>query len=53
VGFNKKIERLKTLNQNDGLLDYNYAVGRGSNLFLIKDEDVFVINLENILKDNF
>lgn len=47
--LNKNIERFYTLNQEGKSLNYDYAVGRESKLFLIKDKDIFLINLEDIL----
>lgn len=46
---NKKMERLRTLNENGELLNYSYAVGRGSKLLFIKETDVFLLDLENLL----
>ncbi|TDK61752.1 hypothetical protein E2K98_12750 [Bacillus salipaludis] len=42
----KKRKTLHTVNQNGEELKYDYAVGRGSKLFLIKDKDVYLIDLE-------
>ena len=48
--LNKNIERFYTLTQEGKSLNYDYAVGRESKLYLIKDKDIFLINLEDILK---
>ena len=43
----KKRKKFKTVNQNGEELKYEYAVGRGSKLFLVKDNDVYIINMED------
>ncbi|MED1471679.1 hypothetical protein [Bacillus salipaludis] len=42
----KKRETFQTVTQNGEELNYDYAVGRGRKLFLVKDKDVYVINME-------
>ena len=38
-----KRKTFQTVNQNGQELKYDYAVGRGSKLFLVKDKDVYLI----------
>ena len=43
----KKRKTFQPVTQNGEELKYEYAVGRGSKLFLVKDNDVFIINMED------
>lgn len=43
----KKRKIFRTVNQIGEELKYDYAVGRGSKLFLVKDNDVYIINMED------
>ncbi|MGG1679325.1 hypothetical protein ACIFOT_26920, partial [Neobacillus sp. NRS-1170] len=43
----KKRKTFQTVTQNGEELIYDYAVGRGSKLFLVKDNDVYIINMED------
>ncbi|MBT2738493.1 hypothetical protein [Bacillus sp. ISL-7] len=43
----KKRKTFHTVNQNGEELKYDYAIGRGSKLFLVKDNDVYIINMED------
>jgi hypothetical protein len=45
----KKVVRYKTLDQEGKTLCYDYAVGRGSQLFLIKDNNIYQIHLKDIV----
>lgn len=43
----KKRKTFHTVKQNGEELKYDYAVGRGSKLFLVKETDVYIINMED------
>lgn len=40
-----------TLDQEGKSLNYDYAVGRDNKLFLTKDKDIYLIDIENILSE--
>ncbi|PFH81984.1 hypothetical protein [Bacillus sp. AFS088145] len=46
---NKSLKNFNLLNKIGKVLNYDYAVGRGSKLYLIKDKDVYLLNLEDFL----
>jgi hypothetical protein len=50
--LNRKKEKFLTTDQEGKSLKYDYAVGRGSKLFLVKDKDIYLIDLENFLNDD-
>ncbi|MCM3729865.1 hypothetical protein M3226_30540 [Neobacillus cucumis] len=43
----KRRKKFQTVNQIGEELKYDYAVGRGSKLFLVKDDDVYLIDMED------
>ncbi|MGG1397725.1 hypothetical protein ABE288_07840 [Bacillus salipaludis] len=43
----KQRKTFQTIDQNGEELKYEYAVGRGSKLFLVKGNDVYLINMED------
>ncbi|PGS49093.1 hypothetical protein [Bacillus sp. AFS041924] len=46
---NKTLISFYLLDKNGKVLNYNYAVGRGSKLYFKKDKDVYLLNLEDFL----
>jgi hypothetical protein len=46
--WDKKRKTFHTFEQNGEKLNYDYAVGRGSKLFLVKDNDVYIINMDDV-----
>jgi hypothetical protein len=48
--LDRKKQRFHTKSQEGKSLTYDYAVGRGNKLFLIKGKDIYQISLEDILK---
>lgn len=47
---NKSLKSFYLLDKNGKVLNYDYAVARGSKLYFIKEKEIYFLNLEELLK---